>query len=112
VKKLSQAGRLRWKIENEGFNEEKNNGYHMEHLYSRKSFNTLQNYYQCMLIAHLINQLLEHTCKIRELLARFKKLTLKYLWQQLLSTMKYQTLCREILEAIDSKRYQIRLYSG
>lgn len=58
VKNLSKAGRLRWKIENEGFNEEKNNGYAMEHLYCRDSFNALQNYYQSMLIAHLLNQLL------------------------------------------------------
>lgn len=34
IKQLSKAGRCRWKIENEGFNEEKNNGYSMEHLYS------------------------------------------------------------------------------
>lgn len=66
VKKLTKAGRLRWKIENEGFNEEKNNGYNMEHLYSRKSFNALQNYYESMLIAHLLNQLLEHSCKIQD----------------------------------------------
>jgi hypothetical protein len=112
VKKLSKSGRLRWKIENEGFNEEKNNGYNMEHLYSRKSFNALQNYYQCMLIAHLINQLLEHTCKIKELLIRFKKLTLKYLWQQIMATMKYQPLCIETLTAIDNKKHQVRLFSG
>jgi len=55
----------------------------MEHLYSRNSFNALQNYYQSMLIAHLLNQLLEHTCKIHDLLKRFNKLTIKYLWQQL-----------------------------
>ena len=112
VKKLSKAGRLRWKIENEGFNEQKNNGYNMEHLYSRKSFNALQNYYQCMLIAHLINQLLEHTCKIKELLNRFKKLTLKYLWQQLMATMKYQPLSTETMTAIDNKKHQVRLFSG
>ena len=112
VKKMAVAGRLRWKIENEGFNEEKNNGYNMQHLYSRKSFNALQNYYQCMLIAHLLNQLLEHTCKIKELLIRFKKITLKYLWQQLMATMKYQPLCTEILKAIDNKKHQIRLFSG
>lgn len=109
IKKIAAAGRLRWKIENEGFNEQKNNGYNMEHLYCRKSFNALQNYYQCMQIAHLLNQLLEHTCKIKELLIRFKKITLKYLWQQLMATMKYQPLCPQILAAIDTKKHQIRL---
>lgn len=112
VKNLSRAGRLRWKIENEGFNEQKNNGYNIEHLYSRTSFNAQQNYYQCMLIAHLINQLLEHTCAIQDLLERFKKLTIKYLWQQLLATMKYQPLCTQTLAAIDSKKHQVRLSSG
>lgn len=112
VKNLSKAGRLRWKIENEGFNEEKNNGYAMEHLYARNSFNALQNYYQSMLIAHLLNQLLEHGCKIQEMLKRFNKLTIKYLWQQFLSTMKCQVLCEQTLSDIDSKKHQIRLYSG
>ena len=112
VKKLTKAGRLRWKIENEGFNEEKNNGYNMEHLYSRKSFNALQNYYQCMQIAHLLNQLLAHSCKIQDLLNRFKKLTIKYLWQQLVATMKYQPLCSQTLAGIDNKKHQVRLFSG
>ena len=84
----------------------------MEHLYSRTSFNAQQNYYQSMLIAHLINQLLEHTCKIQELLQRFNKLTIKSLWQQLLASMKYQPLCSEILAAIDNKKHQVRLFSG
>lgn len=112
VPRLSKAGRLRWKIENEGFNEEKNNGYAMEHLYSRKSFTALQNYYQSMLIAHLINQLLEQSCKIQELLKRFNKLTIKFLWQQLLGTMKYQVLCNQTLADIDSKKHQVRLFAG
>lgn len=112
VKNLSKAGRLRWKIENEGFNEEKNNGYAMQHLYARDSFNALQNYYQSMLIAHLLNQMLEHSCKIQELLKRFNKLTIKYLWQQFLCTMKCQVLCEQTLLSIDSKKHQIRLYSG
>lgn len=112
AKNLSKAGRLRWKIENEGFNEEKNNGYAMQHLYSRDSFNSLQNYYQSLLIAHLINQLLEQNCKIQDLLKRFNKLTIKYLWQQFLSTMKCQSLCTQALEEIDNKRHQIRLNTG
>jgi Transposase DDE domain len=112
VKQLAAAGRLRWKIENEGFNEQKNNGYNMEHLYSRKSLDALQNYFQCMQIAHLVNQLLQHTGKINDLLLCFKKLTLKYLWQQLLAAMKYQPLCNQIIQDIDNKKHQVRLFSG
>lgn len=112
VKNISRAGRLRWKIENEGFNQEKNNGYAMAHLYARKSFTALQNYYQSMLIAHMLNQLLERSSTIQESLTRFSKLTIKYLWQQLMCTMKCGVLCPQVLQSIDSKKHQIRLYSG
>ncbi len=95
-----------------GSNEEKNNGYNMEHLYSRKSFNALQNYYQSMLIAHLLNQLLEHNCKIQDLLKRFNKIAIKYLWQQLLCVMKCQPLCQQTLDDINNKKHQVRLLSG
>lgn len=84
----------------------------MQHLFSRDSFNAQQNYYQSMLIAHLINQLLEHTCKIQELLKRFNKLTIKYLWQQLLSAIKSHVLCPRIIETINNKKHQVRLFSG
>jgi len=57
VTKLQEVGRLRWKIENEGFNTQKNLGYNLEHKYSRVDFNATKNYYQCMQIAHLIEQL-------------------------------------------------------
>ena len=65
-----------------------------------------------MLIAHLLNQLLEHTCKVQDLLKRFNKITIKYLWQQLLCTMKCQPLCVQTLLAIDNKKHQVRLFSG
>ena len=48
---VSDEGRLRWKIENEGFNTQKNGGYGLEHKYSRTSFNAMKNYYQCLQIA-------------------------------------------------------------
>ena len=56
-KEVSQTGRLRWKIENEGFNDPKNGGYNLSHKFSRKSHKTRCNYYQCMQIAHIIQQL-------------------------------------------------------
>ena len=53
---ICNAGRMRWKIENEGYNEQKNTAYNLRHKYSRTSFNASQNYYQCLQIAHMINQ--------------------------------------------------------
>lgn len=64
LQNISYEGRRRWKIENEGFNEQKNNGYNLKHKYSRTSFTATQNYYQCMQIAHIINQLAYKTKKI------------------------------------------------
>jgi hypothetical protein len=55
---ISQTGRLRWKIENEGFNTQKNHGYGLQHKFSRRRWQAAKNYYQCLQMAHLINQLM------------------------------------------------------
>ena len=57
VSKVSRAGRMRWKIENEGFNNQKNGGYNLEHKFSRTNLNATKNYYQLLQIADIINQL-------------------------------------------------------
>jgi hypothetical protein len=67
--KISCAGRQRWNIENQGFDIQKNHGYNLCHKYSRKSFNAMANYYQCLQIAHLINQLTEKCKRTSELLS-------------------------------------------
>jgi hypothetical protein len=55
----NNAGRLRWKIENEGFNDQKNGGFRLEHAYSQDE-NSCKNFYFLLQIAHLVAQLLEH----------------------------------------------------
>jgi hypothetical protein len=57
---ISRHARMRWKIENEGFNSQKNRGYNLEHKFSGVNFTATQNYYQCLQIAHMINQLAEY----------------------------------------------------
>ena len=68
LKEISYEGRRRWKIENEGFNEQKNTDYNLKHKYSRTSFIATQNYYQCLQIAHLINQLAYKAKNVSELI--------------------------------------------
>ena len=68
LKNISYEGRRRWKIENEGFNEQKNTGYNLQHKYSRTSFTATQNYYQCLQIAHIINQLSHKAKNISKLI--------------------------------------------
>jgi hypothetical protein len=58
VKLTNQGGRLRWKVENEGFNSQKNGGYEMEHAYSQHPTG-MKNFYLLLQIACIIAQLLE-----------------------------------------------------
>lgn len=52
----NEGGRLRWKVENEGFNVQKNGDIRLEHDYGSKG-NAWYNYYLLAQIAHLILQL-------------------------------------------------------
>jgi hypothetical protein len=54
----NQGGRLRWKIENEGFNVQKNGGYALEHPYSTDA-NASKVFYLLLQMAHLLFQLFE-----------------------------------------------------
>lgn len=54
----NNGGRLRWKIENEGFNTQKNGGFELEHPYSENE-NARKIFYLLLQIAHTIFQLIE-----------------------------------------------------
>jgi len=58
VIKIAKKGRLRWKIENEGFNIQKNRGFNLEHLYSANEV-SMKNLYLLLQVAHIISQLME-----------------------------------------------------
>ena len=58
IEEIVIMGRRRWKIENEGFNEQKNGTYKISHLCSRFE-NALKIHYLFIQIAHTIRQLLE-----------------------------------------------------
>jgi len=53
----NNGGRLRWKVENEGFNVQKNGGYGLTHVYS-KNDNSAKIFHFLMQIAHLWMQML------------------------------------------------------
>ena len=106
VMELSRTGRLRWKIENEGFNTQKNHGYNLHHKYSRKSYLASKNYYQCLQIAHLINQLVELSKNFKGLLKGKK--SVKHLWKCLIGFFIYGLVIAEDLSCILSERIQIR----
>jgi hypothetical protein len=83
VRAIACTGRLRWKIENEGFNTQKNNGYELQHKYCEKSYPGLQNYYSLLQIAHAINQLIEREKCITEILKARPRETITNLWKNL-----------------------------
>ncbi len=56
----NDGGRIRWKIENEGFNVQKNGGYGLEHAYSNHP-NSAKIFYLLLQIAHLLAQLTRET---------------------------------------------------
>lgn len=65
VPDLIERGRMRWKIENEGFNTQKNQGYCLEHLFS-KDYQGIKNHYYLIQIGHMISQILEAWGKLWE----------------------------------------------
>lgn len=96
VASLSRIGRLRWKIENEGFNTLKNNGYGMEHQYARKNYDALKNYFQLMQIAHLIHQLMTLNTRFQEkFMQAANHPTLKNLWAKLVAAMTWHEFSEE-----------------
>lgn len=88
VKALVEQGRMRWKIENEGFNTQKRKGYHLEHQYS-KDYQGQKCHYYLIQIGHMISQVLEawgslweKICQSREqkhrrILESFKRVRIK-----------------------------------
>jgi hypothetical protein len=59
-----QGGRIRWKIENEGFNVQKNGGYYLEHAYTTNPIGR-KVFYFLLQMAHLIAQLTEKGSLLR-----------------------------------------------
>ena len=59
-KMINMGGRQRGKIENQGFNVQKNCGYELEKAYGFRD-QALKNYYLLVQIAHCLHQLMMHT---------------------------------------------------
>ncbi len=92
------AGRGRWKIENEGFNNQKNGIYRIEHLNSRNS-NAMKNHYLLTQVADIIMQLyLAWNPFIKEI-----KQSIKNTSSRLLESFRRQTVTDEDVFYI--KRY-------
>ena len=107
VWELCSRGRLRWKIENEGFNTQKNHGYNLGHKYSRRHFTAMRNYYELMQIAHLVNQLCERLRKVREAV-KSAGTTIKAVTEEIISSMQKETICPQEISAALQRTRQLR----
>jgi hypothetical protein len=106
----NRGARCRWKIENEGFNVQKNGGFNLEHAYSMKNRQT-KNYYLLMQIAHLILQLMERGSLLRR---NCKKLfgSLRKLAARLSESLRNYLIRPDAMNAAAAARIQIRLDSS
>ena len=95
-------GRRRWKIENQGFNEQKNHGFALGHFFSRNC-QAMKNHYYLIQIGHMIAQIMD---------------AWKSLWKDIRQSKEQKH--RRILESwkthrlydwmsIEPSRFQIRL---
>ena len=95
IKATINIGRRRWKIENEGFNIQKNGTFDIGHLYSKNQV-AIKVHYLMIQIAHLLRQLLEKgVTDIKELKLKLKEISQK-LKEQLISTITNLTVHNKI----------------
>ena len=96
-------GRRRWKIENEGFNEQKNGGFGLEHMFS-KDYNAIKNHYFLIQIGHMISQLLEYGLRC---LTALSKISSTQITSDVKESFRTVLLNDEDEEAV-KRRYQYR----
>lgn len=92
VEIAQKGGRARWKVENEGFNRQKNSGLNLEHVYSIDP-EKWKAYYLLLQIAFILVQLLERGSLLRRLAAE----TGRPVWK-LFGSLK--NVARRLLESV------------
>ncbi len=100
VEEKISLGRKRWKIENEGFNIQKNGTFDIGHLYS-KNQTAIKVHYMLIQIGHAIRQLLEKgLVKIREMHIKIREI----------SQLIKKALTSRILNLSQHNKIQLRFY--
>ena len=95
IEETINVGRNRWKIENKGFNIQKNGMFDIGHLYSRNQ-TTIKVHYLLIQIAHMLRQMLENGIKeIKDLQLKIKEVSQK-IKDALTSTITNLTVHKKI----------------
>ena len=95
AEELAKTGRKRWKIENEGFNNQKNGIYQIEHLNSRNG-NAMKNHYLLTQIADILMQLYLSTSKLVRSIGQ----SIKNTSSRLLESFRQHTINEEDVQYI------------
>jgi len=103
----NRGGRLRWKIENEGFNIQKNGGFALEHAYGNGPW-AIKNFYLLMQLAHRVLQLIERgSLRVGRCQTLFG--SLRALGRRLAESLRHQIIDADALDVAAAARIQIRL---
>lgn len=102
----NEGGRIRWKIENEGFNVQKTGGYNLEHAYSNDE-NAIKIYYLILQIAHMLTQLIEKGSLLRNAFPKGFG-SVKNLAFRILEALRNATLTDDEYQTMTDQRIQIR----
>jgi hypothetical protein len=102
----NDGGRLRWKIENEGFNSQKCGGYAMEHAFSQ-NVTAGKVFYLLLQIGHLFFQLIEKGSLFRKAFPAGVG-SLRNLARRLLEAWRNLRMSPEALQQLLARRVQIR----
>jgi len=106
IELANHGGRLRWKIENEGFNVQKNGGYGLTHEYS-KNDNSSKIFHILMQTAHLLMQLLTRGSLMKRWFPGGMG-SVKNVGFRLLEAWRNAYMPAGVLQWITQWRYQIR----
>lgn len=107
VWKMSKHGRMRWLIENQGFNTQKNCGYNLNHKFSRKYLWSMKNFYELLQIAHLINQL---NLKLKTIAQMIEEadISVKAVFKKIVGFMTEKQITTNLIERSYEKVRQLR----
>ncbi|MBV8084988.1 MAG: hypothetical protein JO247_09250 [Chloroflexi bacterium] len=112
-----KGGRYRWKVENEGFNRQKNSGLNLEHVYSTDP-EKWKAYYVLLQIAFILVQLLERGSLLRRLAAELGRPfwslfgSLKNVARRLLESVRFHTWPTAWFDGAQAQRLRIGLDSS
>ncbi|MBF0565206.1 MAG: transposase family protein [Nitrospirae bacterium] len=102
----NDGGRIRWKLENEGFNVQKNGGYALEHAYTKDS-TSAKVFYYVLQIAHMLAQLIEKSSLLKKAFPKGLG-SIKNLAFRLLEAWRNARLSKNDIDAILLAHFQIR----